>query len=166
MSELFWRMNLINYLVGIKQFIRKLITSLLLKVNCIEKNILISKGFTKSRKNKLELPGNNIYFGGNCHIGVNLTVRSFVMVASNVSFVGADHDITNPKELMFYSGRAKMLGVTIEENVWIGHGSIVLDGVNILEGSIVAAGAVVTKTFPKYSIIGGNPAKLIRSRVC
>jgi chloramphenicol O-acetyltransferase type B len=165
MSESFRRMNLIHYLVGIKQFMRKLIMSLFLKVNCIEKNILISKGFTKSRKNKLELLGCNIYFGGNCHVGVNLTVQSFVMIASNVSFVGADHDITNPKELMFYSGRAKMLGVIIEENVWIGHGSIVLDGVAILEGTIVAAGAVVTKTFPKYSIIGGNPAKLIRSRV-
>ena len=52
--------------------------------------------------------------------------------------------------------------VVVEEDVWIGCNVTLLSGVNIGRGSIVAAGAVVTKSFPPYSIIGGVPAKLIK----
>ena len=156
---------MIHYLVTTKRLLQKFYNSFLVRENCIKKNILIGKGFSKSRKNTIRLVGNNIYFGKNCHVGANVSVSSYVMVASNVSFVGSDHDISNPNEVMFYSGRAEMRNILLEDNVWIGHGAIVMDGVSVLEGSVVAAGAVVTKTFPKYSIIGGNPAKLIRSRL-
>jgi acetyltransferase-like isoleucine patch superfamily enzyme len=54
--------------------------------------------------------------------------------------------------------------VIIEDDVWIGYGSIVLSGVKIGRGSIVAAGSVVTKDIEPYSIVAGNPAKLIRKR--
>lgn len=54
--------------------------------------------------------------------------------------------------------------VVIENDVWVGAGAIILKGVRISRGSIVAAGAVVTKSFPPYSIIGGVPARLIRHR--
>ena len=54
--------------------------------------------------------------------------------------------------------------VTIEDDVWCGANVTILKGVTIGRGSIVAAGAVVTKSFPPYSIIGGVPAKLLRMR--
>jgi acetyltransferase-like isoleucine patch superfamily enzyme len=54
--------------------------------------------------------------------------------------------------------------VTVGSDVWIGAGSIVLDGVNIGDGAIIAAGAVVNKDVPPYAIVGGVPAKLIRYR--
>lgn len=54
--------------------------------------------------------------------------------------------------------------VVIEDDVWCGANVIILKGVTIGHGSVVAAGAVVTKSFPPYSIIGGVPAKLIRMR--
>ena len=54
--------------------------------------------------------------------------------------------------------------VLIEDDVWCGSNVVILKGVTIGHGSIVAAGAVVTKSFPPYSIIGGVPAKLIRMR--
>lgn len=55
--------------------------------------------------------------------------------------------------------------VVIEDDVWIGSNSIIMAGRKIAKGGIVAAGSVVTKDFPEYSIIGGNPARIIRSRI-
>lgn len=54
--------------------------------------------------------------------------------------------------------------ITIENDVWIGTNTIILDGVNIGNGAIIAAGAVVTKDIPAYAIYAGVPAKLIRYR--
>jgi acetyltransferase-like isoleucine patch superfamily enzyme len=54
--------------------------------------------------------------------------------------------------------------VIIEEDVWVGAGAYILNGVKVGRGSIIAAGAVVTKDIPPYAIVGGVPAKLIRYR--
>jgi carbonic anhydrase/acetyltransferase-like protein (isoleucine patch superfamily) len=54
--------------------------------------------------------------------------------------------------------------VTFGHDVWIGHGAIVLPGRNIGTGAVVAAGAVVTKDVPDYTVVGGNPARPIRRR--
>ena len=54
--------------------------------------------------------------------------------------------------------------VVIEEEVWCGANVTILKGVTIGRGSVVAAGAVVTKSCPPYSIIGGVPAKVLRKR--
>jgi len=54
--------------------------------------------------------------------------------------------------------------VIIGNDVWIGHGVIVLPGVTVGDGAVLAAGAVVTKDVPPYTIVGGVPAKVIRAR--
>ena len=56
------------------------------------------------------------------------------------------------------------LPVTIEDDCWIGANVTILKGVTIGRGCVIAAGAVVTKSFPPYSIIGGVPAKLLKMR--
>ena len=55
--------------------------------------------------------------------------------------------------------------IIIEDEVWLGDDSIILLGVTIGKGAIVAAGSVVTKDVPPYTIVGGNPAKFIKNRV-
>lgn len=52
----------------------------------------------------------------------------------------------------------------VGDDVWIGRGAIIMPGVNIGSGSIIATGSVVTKDVPPYSVVGGNPAKLIKQR--
>jgi virginiamycin A acetyltransferase len=52
----------------------------------------------------------------------------------------------------------------LESDVWIGHGAIILQGVRIGEGSVVAAGSVVTKDVAPYTIVAGNPARTVRDR--
>ncbi|CAM2892013.1 CatB-related O-acetyltransferase [Acinetobacter celticus] len=54
--------------------------------------------------------------------------------------------------------------VVIGSDVWIGHGALVLEGVNIETGAIIGAGSVVTKDIPPYAIVGGVPAKIIKYR--
>lgn len=66
-------------------------------------------------------------------------------------------------EAEFFTWR-KQHHVTIGHDVWIGHGAIVLPGRSIGTGAVVAAGAIVTKDVPAYTIVAGNPARIIKPR--
>lgn len=123
----------------------------------IGKNTFLGKG----REIKI---GHNFFCGRNCHISSNVTIKDDVMFASNVSLVGGDHKFDNIETTMNKSGRDIFLTTVIENNVWVGHGAIIMHGVHIESGAVIAAGAVVTKNVPKDAIVGGNPAKIIRYR--
>jgi tetrahydrodipicolinate N-succinyltransferase len=55
-------------------------------------------------------------------------------------------------------------GITIGNDVWIGYRAIMLPGIEIGDGAVIGAGAIVTKDVPRYAVVGGSPAKLIRYR--
>jgi|TARA_B110000211_G_C14041883_1_gene537152 acetyltransferase-like isoleucine patch superfamily enzyme len=116
-----------------------------------------------SKKNTIVIK-DNFYMGKNCHLACNLIIGSDVMFGSYVSCVGGDHNIDDVKVKMKDSGRGELKTTIIEDNVWIGHGSIIMHGITIETGAIIAAGAVVIKDVPAYSIFGGNPAKFIKKR--
>jgi acetyltransferase-like isoleucine patch superfamily enzyme len=75
-----------------------------------------------------------------------------------------DHCIDIPGNTIWDAPRGDKHKVVVEDDVWIGHGAIILSGVTIGRGAIVAAGAVVVEDVPRYSIVGGNPAQLIKKR--
>jgi len=109
--------------------------------------------------------GNNVFLGRYVHIASNLIIGNDVMIASQVSFVGGDHRIdeignTPMKDAGIEGWKTTRIG----NNVWIGHGSIILAGINIADGAVVAAGSVVTKDVAENSIVAGNYAKEIRKR--
>ena len=127
------------------------------------KNFFCGQRCFVASKNIISI-GNNFYMGNNCHLSSNLTIGDNVMLGSSVAFVGGDHKIDNKDILLNSSGRDKLKTTIIKDNVWVGHGAIIMHGVTIEKGSIIAAGSVVTKNVPEYSIWGGNPAKLIKRR--
>lgn len=102
----------------------------------------------------------------------SLQIGSFVSIAEGVKFIlGGNHKLDN---LTTYPFDVNVLeksreattkgGIFVEDDVWIGFDSIILSGVRIGKGSVIAARSVVVKDVPPYAIVGGNPAKLIRYR--
>ena len=98
-----------------------------------------------------------------------LTIGNKVIFGPKPTIITGDHridllgkfiiDVTDAEK-----GAEHDAPVVIEDDVWCGANVTILKGVTIGRGSVVAAGAVVTKSFPPYSIIGGVPAKLIKTR--
>ena len=99
-----------------------------------------------------------------CNIGPKVTLGRYVMLAPEVAVAGADHRFDIPGKPILFSGRAVLPETIIEDDVWIGYRAILMAGVRIGRGAIVAAGAVVTRDVPPYEIHGGVPARRIGER--
>ena len=108
--------------------------------------------------------GENTQMFGVClHAYERITIGKNVLIAANVQIIdGNGHDVVTDDLAARVETSYAAQPVTIEDNAWIGANSIVLPGVTIGEGSVVAAGSVVVKDIPAGMIAGGNPAKVIR----
>lgn len=95
--------------------------------------------------------------------GGSITIGSDVRIAANCFLSTANHRFDNPSLPIARQG-IRVRDVVVEDDVWIGFGACVLPGVTIGRGSIVGAGAVVTKDVPSGSIVGGVPARIIGRR--
>lgn len=109
--------------------------------------------------------GNNVGIGPRCYFLCDIIVGNKVMIAPNVAFINSDdHNYNVIGKTMWDSGRGDKSRIVVNDDVWIGHGAIILSPVIIGRGSIIAAGSVVTRDVLPYSIVGGSPAKLIKWR--
>ncbi|MGN6692938.1 MAG: sugar O-acetyltransferase [Aquihabitans sp.] len=88
-----------------------------------------------------------------------ITIGDEVMIGPNVSLITSGHPVAPSQRHAALVGQP----ITIERDVWIGAGATVIGGVTVGARSVVAAGSVVTKDVPPDSLVGGNPASLIRS---
>lgn len=111
-------------------------------------------------------------------IGDKLIIGKFCMIASGATFImnGGNHltEATSAYPFAIFGGawQHAMDGKTyptkgntiIANDVWIGHRATIMPGVNVGDGAVIATKAVVTKDVEPYTIVGGNPAKLIKKR--
>ena len=102
-----------------------------------------------------------------------IKIGSFTSIAENVSIQEFNHDMSKPTtaavQLYFFTHRfeddvVSKGDVIIDEDVWVGSNAVILSGVHIGRGAVVAAGSVVTKDVPAYSIVAGVPAKILKMR--
>jgi acetyltransferase-like isoleucine patch superfamily enzyme len=105
------------------------------------------------------------YIGCNAVIGAGggIQIGNHVLIGQSVNFHAENHNFTNP-DLRIDQQGVTYQGISIEDDVWIGSKVTVLDGVSIGKGAVIAAGAVVTKPIPDYSIALGVPARIVGSR--
>ena len=102
-----------------------------------------------------------------------LSIGNFCSIGPNVWFIpSADHSLNH---ISTYPYKVNVLGealegvakgdIIVDDDVWIGLGATILSGVHIGQGAVIAAGAVVSKDVPPYSIVAGTPAKSLKNRV-
>lgn len=109
--------------------------------------------------------GHHVQLGPHCHVSADIHFGNYVLCAAHVSFVGKnEHSYHHPGQTVWEAPRGHDEATVVGNDVWIGHGAIIMGGVRIGDGAVVAAGAVVTKDVPPMTIVGGNPARVIRKR--
>ncbi len=137
-----------------------------------EQGIVIGDDVIISRNCVIQGKTGPVAIGSKTDIGCNVilssgggvTIGNSVLIAGNC-YIGGGRYITDRTDIpMMEQGLYTNGPVVIGDDVWLGAGSVVLDGVQIGKGCIVGAGAVVTKNLPDYAIAAGVPAKIIKMR--
>jgi acetyltransferase-like isoleucine patch superfamily enzyme len=116
------------------------------------------------------LIGNNVCFNTDIHIGCinKVVIGDNCLFGSRIYITDHDHGTTSISDLSLPPIQRKLYSkgpVIIENNVYVGEGVAILSGVTIGENSIIATNAVVTKSVPKNSLVGGVPARVIKSLI-
>ena len=112
-------------------------------------------------------------YGKNIHLGAHVFINYMCVIIDNNEVRIGDHVMIGPSVHIYTAAhdlqaKTRIQGwevakpVTIEENVWIGGGAIILPGVSIGRNAVIGAGAVVTRDVAADTVVAGNPAKLIR----
>jgi acetyltransferase-like isoleucine patch superfamily enzyme len=109
--------------------------------------------------------GNNVHVGHMVSFVINkeVTIEDGVMIANNVYFADTDGHPTDPERRV--SGEPPspddVKAIRICRNAWIGNRALILKGVTVGEGAIVAAGSVVVKNVPAFAVVAGNPSRIV-----
>jgi maltose O-acetyltransferase len=141
---------------------------------------LICRGLFKSAGKNINIEkgvffgdGSQVEIGDNSSIGCNFEVLgpamfkigSHVMIGTDVLFITINHRADRLDIPMKLQGHCAPEPITICDDVWIGARAILLPGVVIGKGAVVGAGAVVTKNVSEYTVVVGNPARVVKSRL-
>lgn len=108
--------------------------------------------------------GDRSGIGINAHIPSNTIIGNFVNMGPEVFILARNHRINRTDITMQDQGYTEALQTIIEDDVWIGREVTMTPGRRIAKGSVIGARCLLCKDFPEYSVVGGNPSRLIRNR--
>lgn len=128
------------------------------------KNVTIERGVDFGYGYRIRI-GNNSGMGTNARIPDGVHIGANVMMGPNCYILVRNHKFDRVDIPMINQGYQDYKYPIIKDDVWIGRNVTILPGRIIEKGTVVAANTVLTKDFPEYSIVGGNPSRLIRSRL-
>ena len=165
--------NSLNSRSGIPSILRRPIRLLLRKFS-IRETVIYGQGVRVSRGVRVSAP-NEMIIGDNVSIGpyslilLDGSIGSNTIISFGVFIVGRnDHNFDKPGILIRENdspiGHVRESSIHIGRDVWIGAGAILLSGIKIGDGAIIAAGSVVTRDVGLCEIVGGNPARQISNR--
>jgi len=109
--------------------------------------------------------GDNVGFSQNCLIQVRGRVRigNNVLFGPGVSLFSENHNFADLDSFINEQGETRR-GVAVEDGAWIGGNAVILDGVTVGKGSVIAAGSVVSRDVPPYAVVAGVPARVVKFR--
>ncbi|MFT4847954.1 MAG: acetyltransferase-like isoleucine patch superfamily enzyme [Sediminicola sp.] len=93
----------------------------------------------------------------------SVEIEDDVLIGCGVHIYVENHEFKDPNKSILYQGHDLAKKVTINEGAWIGANAVILPGVTIGKNSVVGASAVVTKNVPDFSVVVGNPARIIKT---
>jgi acetyltransferase-like isoleucine patch superfamily enzyme len=119
----------------------------------------------------LDDPGEGLCIGDNTYIGPRsilgaaggITIGSNVLLGAGVHLLAENHEFRDMNRRINQQGVTRK-GIVIEDDVWIGNAAIVLDGVHIGRGAVIGAASVVTRDVSAFTVVAGNPARVIGKR--
>lgn len=123
-------------------------------------NVNIERGSTFSSKSRI---GNNSGIGINAQLGI-VYIGDNVLMGKDCIGVTRNHNYIRKDLLIREQGYTEEQPIIIGNDVWIGHRVTLLPGVHIADGTVIGAGAVVTHNTEPYSVVAGNPARIIKYR--
>ena len=108
--------------------------------------------------------GNHCYIGYYFTIlaGADVTIENNVLIASHVIITSENHSVDPESNIPYMDQSLIVSPVVIKEGAWIGEKAIILPGVTVGKKSVIGGGSVVTKNVPDYTMVAGNPAKIIK----
>jgi acetyltransferase-like isoleucine patch superfamily enzyme len=117
-----------------------------------------------------DMPGSHIKIGRNSLVGEysvirgqgGVTIGDRVYTSPFSQVIAVNHVFDDP-DIPFVEQGITAEGIVIEDDVWIGSGAVITDGVRVGKGAVIAAGAVVTKDVPPHTVVGGVPARPIKT---
>ena len=155
---------------------KKIIDTILTYRQTCRRNYYTSKALKRAKQcgtglkvNYKSYFGGSVYFGNNCNFnGMRVLGKGTVRFGDNFHsgtecmIITENHNYEGNK--IPYDETYILKEITIEENVWLGNRVTITGNITIGKGAIIAAGSVVCKDVPKYAIVGGNPAQIIKYR--
>lgn len=129
----------------------------------VGKNVNIEKGAYFGDGKNIRI-GNNSGLGVDSFVPNDIVIGENVMIGPNFYVLARNHNFSATDQPMILQGYLNRKKTVIEDDVWIGRDVLFTPGRVVKKGTIIGTRCLLTKDFPEYSIVGGNPSKLIRNR--